>query len=975
MREILRHTISLISFAALLLIAFFTQGQPGASVALQGKSKITHYTKEDFGYETQFWSMAEDSLGTIYFGTNRGISILNGQEWTHLEISNGSSMNAVAVSHSGEIIAGGYNEFGKVIRDSIGHFHYQSMLDLLSSEEVDFEMIWEIEMYKEMIFLRSFSSIIIISNNKATVIPNDGIFRSVDLIEDKVLVTNQNGINELDTDSFELHLLVDASSYNNEQLIRILPYSEGQAIIFTREGYSYIFNYSTNKVTLNRYHFNKNNKDEIFCAARARNGLYLLGTINNKIKFFDPNNPTYEHFRDDIQDKTVLNIVESNDGNIWAMLNRGVDCINTSFPGTTIFDNTAIYDTEIFNNHLYLATNQGAFVSRKEIDSYGLSTSDFKLIGGLAAQAWSVQAIGDQIMVGHDKGAFFLDETNEAHRVNLNAGVWKFMPIDNEKDKLIACAYDGMYLLKKNGDGYRYVQKIKNFDESSRDIMPGKRPGEYWICHGYKGVYHLKVNNDYTEVVSREHYTKKNGLPTTYGINVSRYNDQIIFLSAAGPYYYSDSLNQFLPHEELQQIFRSNPAVTNITQYMSTVWFIQDNSMGFFSLSNPEQLNKSIFSALDGTFITNMEHISPLNSQTVMVGTNAGLYVFRHVSANKTNIVPTLITGLSYKLPGDSLVNINLFNQGTPPALPNFISSLKFKYAAPRLNAQKDVRYRYKLENFHNSWSDWSGNYEREFSYLKPGNYIFRVEAMDHLNNLSSEASFAFEILPPWYLSRTFIGVFIILGMLIIAGIVLFIRKRYKNYYLEESRLRKLLELELEQVKLEQTNELILKDKESLEEDIINKSKEIANYTLLLVNKHELMNEVKETLNLIKKDARLEKTRESIRRLSQKISNNLRDEEHLKVFDTNFERVHQEFFDELKAKFPDLSQKELRMCGFVKMNMSNKEIASILNISVRGVETARYRIRKRLSVHHDTNLSEFLDQLASPTKPEGLEID
>ena len=82
----------------------------------------------------------------------------------------------------------------------------------------------------------------------------------------------------------------------------------------------------------------------------------------------------------------------------------------------------------------------------------------------------------------------------------------------------------------------------------------------------------------------------------------------------------------------------------------------------------------------------------------------------------------------------------------------------------------------------------------------------------------------------------------------------------------------------------------------------------------------------------------------------------------IKVFEANFERVHHEFFNELKERYPDLTSKELRLCALVKMNLTNKEIAPIMNISIRGIETARYRLRKRLSIHDD--MVEFLEKLS-----------
>jgi DNA-binding CsgD family transcriptional regulator len=203
------------------------------------------------------------------------------------------------------------------------------------------------------------------------------------------------------------------------------------------------------------------------------------------------------------------------------------------------------------------------------------------------------------------------------------------------------------------------------------------------------------------------------------------------------------------------------------------------------------------------------------------------------------------------------------------------------------------------------------------------------------------------------------------LAIIILTGVFLRLRRGYNKSLAEQDKLRQVLELELEHVKLEREKESILKSNVLLEDDILNKSKELANYTLQLTKNHELLGEVRDSLNEIKKDARLDKTKSSIRNLAKKISQSLEAEEHLKIFDTNFEQVHHEFFNELKAKYPDLTQKELRLCGFVKMNMTNKEIASVLNISVRGVETARYRLRKHLSLDHDINFVEFLDQLSS----------
>jgi small-conductance mechanosensitive channel len=190
-------------------------------------------------------------------------------------------------------------------------------------------------------------------------------------------------------------------------------------------------------------------------------------------------------------------------------------------------------------------------------------------------------------------------------------------------------------------------------------------------------------------------------------------------------------------------------------------------------------------------------------------------------------------------------------------------------------------------------------------------------------------------------------------------------RKEREKTLTEEKEKRKVLELELERIKLSREKDQIKKDKDLLEEDVIYKSKELANYTMLLVKKRELLSVMHDELKALKETVKNDASRQIVRDLMKRININLQDEEYIKVFEANFERVHHEFFSQLKSTFPDLSAKELQLCAFVRMNLTNKEIASILNISVRGVETARYRLRKRLGMSQEEDMGHFLEKLYS----------
>ncbi|MBN2762838.1 MAG: hypothetical protein JXR41_07095, partial [Bacteroidales bacterium] len=90
------------------------------------------------------------------------------------------------------------------------------------------------------------------------------------------------------------------------------------------------------------------------------------------------------------------------------------------------------------------------------------------------------------------------------------------------------------------------------------------------------------------------------------------------------------------------------------------------------------------------------------------------------------------------------------------------------------------------------------------------------------------------------------------------------------------------------------------------------------------------------------------------------IDKDIKSEKHWQVFDKYFDEVHQDFAHRLKSLHPDLTPKDLRMCSYLRMNISTKEIAPLMNISVRGVEISRYRLRKKLGLGPEKNLTEYI---------------
>jgi len=234
----------------------------------------------------------------------------------------------------------------------------------------------------------------------------------------------------------------------------------------------------------------------------------------------------------------------------------------------------------------------------------------------------------------------------------------------------------------------------------------------------------------------------------------------------------------------------------------------------------------------------------------------------------------------------------------------------------------------------------------KEFTNLDVGNYTFWVQT----DTSEQVVSFSFEILPPWYLSiwaKIIYGlIFLTLMYMLEQWYVLRLKKQKAHIVAEQQR-------HLEQIRLQNENEL-------LQTTIQNKTKELASSTMNIVEKNEILLKIKEILNEVKKEAGSTFPNKYYQRLINAIDEHLNSEQDWLLFETNFNDIHDQFFKKLLHDFPELTPSDLRLAAYLKMNLSSKELAPLFNISVRGVENKRYRLRQKLKLAAEDNLVDFL---------------
>jgi len=184
-----------------------------------------------------------------------------------------------------------------------------------------------------------------------------------------------------------------------------------------------------------------------------------------------------------------------------------------------------------------------------------------------------------------------------------------------------------------------------------------------------------------------------------------------------------------------------------------------------------------------------------------------------------------------------------------------------------------------------------------------------------------------------------------LLGLLAIVFLILF-------FFLKRSskRDKQLLESKEESVNLTEGQELL--EEQQFESDIEFKKRQLSAITIQMLEKNEMLDEIKAILN--KKEPTSEKDIKKI------VSKYTIQDNNWKDFDHCFESIYNNFYTRLKTKYPDISANDLKICALIKLNLSIKEMASILNISPDSVKTARHRLRKKLQLNTEESLTDFI---------------
>lgn len=432
---------------------------------------------------------------------------------------------------------------------------------------------------------------------------------------------------------------------------------------------------------------------------------------------------------------------------------------------------------------------------------------------------------------------------------------------------------------------------------------------------------------------------------------------------------YDEISNRFSKYDALNKnlgSFYSSNKIINAG--FKKYWFINHGKMSLVNLSEPGKIliNSNRFSILDGRMVQYYENISQISSKIYLISVDDGFVIYNTTNTEskqeKLKLPSVLIRKIEDITDKYSTLTEN-GNNGEVVEIPFRRNNIRISFSLPYYRQSK-IKFQYYLEGYSKQWSDWSSATQKDFTNLTRGNYKFKVRAKINEETISAITVFEFSVLPPWYGSNWALACYALIGVIaLVAGKRIYEAKLSKDQHAISQKLQTEKE-EFLKKEAEATEKHIIKlQTEKLQAELAGKNRELANSAMSLVYKNELLQKLSEEINKLKDENGKKLSEDQLRKIQKVIDDGMNDERDWNLFESSFNEAHESFFKKLKANHPDLVPNDLKLCAYLHMNMSSKEMASLLNISLRGVEIRRYRLRKKLEVPHDKNLVEFLMEL------------
>lgn len=900
---------------------------------------VVSFSSEVYGADNQNWSITQTDENNMFFANSKGLLMYDGERWQLLGSPNNTILRSVfAVGN--KVYSGAYMDFGVWQKNNNGQYQYTSLSQEL--ELIQDEQFWKITKLNNYIAFQSLNSIYLYDlkgKDFEIIEAEDGITKMVVL--DNIMYYHKKNIGVFKQINGK-EIVVDTSKkMKNSILINIYKIKNS---LYAQTQYKGIINLNDGSYYQPENDRNLLKNISVYNSLQLKDGDIYLGTISHGLIKISNDQIILELNQDNaILNNTVLSLFEDKQQNIWLGLDNGINCININSKISIFNDDNGklgtVYSSIVFKNNTYLGTNQGLFILQKE-------TNTFELIENTKGQVWSLFEHENTLFCGHHNGTYII-EGNQAKRLKNVQGTWMFKPIDS--NTVISGNYEGLNIYTKNNNRWEHNRKIEGFDISTKyfEFLDAKH---IVVNHEYKGVYQLILDNDLKQVVD---YFKDESIDKGLFSSIIKFQNKILYAYKNGIYYYDKSLSKFKKDTTLSKIYtQENYSSGRLVKTKDKkLWIFTKTdivNITSSSVKNQYVINRIPINVEARHQISGYENVNLLNSGYYLIGKSNG---YIKVNPNQFQSLKPTISIKQIKISSKDGEYINHYKNNLKPKFKNNFNNISFDVSSNNFDLLLKSEYQFKLEGYNNSWSKWQDAGSINFKNLSFGNYTLKVRSRIGQENISEAMAFQFTIQKPFYLSNTMVIVYVLLLIIIAISIHII----YKQYYKKQKKqLQAEAERKLELKELESHKKIMKINNEKLKNDVESKNRELAISTMGLIKKNEFLSKIKSDLNP------LSSSHTKIKKVIKTIDNNLNNTDDWKFFEEAFNNADKDFFKKLKDKHPSLTPNDLKLCAYLRLNLTSKEIAPLFNISTKSVEIKRYRLRKKMELNRDDSLTNYI---------------
>lgn len=929
--------------------------------AFLGKYPIENFSPTEYKAGIQNIDFAQNRDMTLFVANNLGVLSFNGNEWKRHDFKTGKKKRSLAFDENTDrLYVGSQGDFGYFQED----WEYISLVDKIPEGERGFDEVWDVFLVGSHTYFCTFQGIYAFDGTNMAVIKHpDGLERSF-CTNGKLFTQSQRG------KLFEVE---------SNQLVQTYPQNIEEQIIagIVPQDGGYLLFYNSGQIELTTPFGVTQQYDELMEALSETYVNHVLqlsdtrlaiSTQTSGLFLYDLQEYTFERIstREGLATNVCLRSFQDYAGNLWVGMQNGIALVHINSPMRLLNQEINIqgsgYEAFEATEGTYYTTSNGIYYLAK-------NATQCEFLSGAEGPAYGMQEIAGRLYAGHHTGLFLL-ENGRATRIATTDGLWQVKQLRSRPEFAIGGSYSGLYLFKITGNKtLSLVQKIKGFGDSSR-FFEEDQEGKIWVGQYYKGLFELILSDDLTQATVEE-VSKDAAFPINAQLILSSIDDDLYLASYTGLYQLAAIDGTVTRAEMFSGHIGEQPVYLFEQDNKNHVHVLAENKVGFYkqiSANNYVFVPSSLYQ-LRYQLNNDLLHASVNIKEGVLFSANEGFIQYDPKLEDPLKIEQSLVINQVFSVTQDLILYVRKSFKEKPQDINRLVISpkakvLKIDVESFQFNNLGNQQFRYLLKGFDEEYSAWTNTATKEYTNLREGEYEFTAQTRNYLGQITTSQTLLFIVEPPFHRSLLAKSLYLILGLGALLLGFRYQRRRYKRKAekLEETKRLELAEKQKKLIEIEQQKEqevLQLKE-EKMQSELQSVNNLLAASTMNLVVKNEFIEAIKEELKTVKQKGKNVETKQALERIVKEIDTTLRLQEDWEQFEYHFDKVHRDFLTRLRADYPDLSPNEQKLCAFLRLNLNTKDIANLLHISLRGVEVARYRLRKKLELDKGQNLSKFI---------------